>query len=503
MGTRGRLEARITVPTGGWSAAVDDSGGGGAVAATVPAGTYYLLSADLVGGGTQSLVAAFEAALNAAAPTDTLTVTVSAGEAGTGKTTIASSGSTSLAWTDTELRDLLGYEADLSAGTSWVSPRQCQALWLPDCPYDARNELDGSWWGEPESDFATARNSAGYVWGYAGESCEVLEGLAWNAVSRRKAIQANESTGHESWERFARQGIWGQAAWGTPTGPIRLYPDADDHATHGTYAVEEMRDVKLAHFSDGFAAGSRRIPMPRLVRVPGSDAASLAVPTDGPGGWFVPASASDFAALGLAVPDYLWLCQEPSGSLNSAIGSLALATNGSGHLYAQSIPGWSRTFVGTNGGTGQSWRTTSALLDLAAGESFAMLALASVTAPGSSATLFAPQGPNDRLQITATTGTLRSNHNTVVASGSVDQSGLTTVHQFCWYRNAALSQSGAMTDTDAVVGTHNTAARSGVVRSLGNEASSASPTARFGWVAMFKGANAERDWAAYLTALRG
>lgn len=231
-------------------------------------------------------------------------------------------------------------------------------------------------------------------------------------------------------------------------------------------------------------------------------AAPPSVTRDGPSNWYVPQSGADFTALGLAVPDYLWLCQEASGNLSSTIGSLTLTANATGHLYEQTHSGWARKFVQVGAISGSSWRTTDAALDLAAGESYAMLVLSAIVTPSaSSVTWFAPQGANDRLQTTASTGTLRSNHNTVVATGAVDLG--TDVHYAVWYRNNAASASGAITDTDAVVGTHNTSARTGVVRAIGNEAASLPRTAKFGLVAIYKGTNAERDWSAYITALKG
>lgn len=313
----GRIEARITIPTGGWTVDINDSGGAAAVPATVPAGTYYLTSPDVVGGGTKGLLEALADELNTAAPTDTIAVSISAGEGGTGKVTITSTGSTLIEWDDVELRDLLGFDADAS-GTTMTGANQAQALWLPDGPYDAPNTLDGSWWGEPESDFVGSSNAAGYVWGYAGQSREVLERLVWGAVSRNKAIQANETTENESWERFAKQGIWGQAAWGTPTGPIRIHPDADEDLIYATYAVPELRAVKLAHFSDGFAAGSRKIPMPFLVRVPG---------TENEGIWALPEDAAEWVTTfpGITVPTHIWPMQDAAFPLVDTVGSVDLS----------------------------------------------------------------------------------------------------------------------------------------------------------------------------------
>lgn len=235
------------------------------------------------------------------------------------------------------------------------------------------------------------------------------------------------------------------------------------------------------------------------------DQVTAVVGRDGPGNWYVPEAAAQFTALGLAPPDFLWLCQEASGDLASTIGSLALVKNGAvDPLYQQSITDWSRKFVGTDGSTsGQSFRTSDAALDLASGQSAAMVALGSFTVAGAARAFMAISGANDLLNMAATTGNLRTIHNGNATDGTVAQGGITTVHQFCWYRNGTTNESGAVSDTDAVVGTHSEAARTGTVKALGTPAASSPLAARYGWFAIWLGANAERDWVAYLTTLRG
>lgn len=230
----------------------------------------------------------------------------------------------------------------------------------------------------------------------------------------------------------------------------------------------------------------------------------VVVPTDGPDGWYVPETAEHFTALGLAPPDYLWLCQEASGNLSSAIGSLTLTANATNHLYEQTVTGWTRKFVGLDGATNaQSWRTTDAALDLAAGESFAVLAYVSVTVPGNNRTLFAAQGANNLAGITATTGTPRGTFNNVAATGAQALGPITTVNQIVWYRNGTTNVSEIVTNLETVAGTHSENALTAQVRSIGPNGATAPPAARFGLFGIWKGANAERDWAAYMAVLRG
>lgn len=256
MATRGRLEGLVTVPTGGWSGTV------GGAAWTLAAGPYFLSSAATTG---SSLIAALQAAIDGATAA-TVTVTLSAGEAGTGKVTITSSSATTIAWTATDLRDLLGFASDLSSATTWTSTAQARALWLPDCAYWAPNGV-ATWRGWRESDFMATEHSSGQVAAFMGRSSTALE-LAWNAVSKQKSWIAREVTANESWERFALDAIWAAESWGTPGGPVRFYPDAASSSTFATYAVPGMREIRPEPLNPDWPGGPWRVAIPRLVLDP-------------------------------------------------------------------------------------------------------------------------------------------------------------------------------------------------------------------------------------------
>lgn len=266
MATKGRLEARIKVPTGGWEGTVDGN------TFTVAAGYYYMSSADGDGGGSTSFLAVVEAALEAAVA-KTFTVALSGGESSrTGLVTITASAAAAINWVSTDLRQILGFDGNLASNTSWTSESAAKSVWLPDCHYVAPNAIDGSWRGFQEGDQQSVQSPSGYAWSHMGEERTALDegDLAWEAVSRKKAIQANEETANESWERFAREGIWGTAAWGTAGGPIRFYPDADAATTFATWHAMSLRRVRPTHFSDGFPGGAWTVRLPRLLAVPGA-----------------------------------------------------------------------------------------------------------------------------------------------------------------------------------------------------------------------------------------
>lgn len=258
----GRLEGRITVPSGGWVGTID-----GTDAFTMPAGTYYWSTADVVGGGSVSFASALQTALNASPSAKTFTVALSLT---TGQVTIAGSATFTLQFTSTALRDLCGYSGNLSGAATYLSSYQARNLWLPDCAYNAPNAIGAVWRGNRESDLRENENSAGYGWTFKGQD-KVVTWLSWDKVARRKVWQANETNVNESWERFVRDALWGDAVGGTPGGPIRFYPDPTASTYFATYRAFGMQDIQPEQAVDGWAGGPWHVRMPRLVSVPGTE----------------------------------------------------------------------------------------------------------------------------------------------------------------------------------------------------------------------------------------
>lgn len=226
------------------------------------------------------------------------------------------------------------------------------------------------------------------------------------------------------------------------------------------------------------------------------------VTRDGPGSVLVPQSTADFIALGLRVPDHLWLCQESSGNLVPTIGSVQLAPNAS-PLYQQTVAGWSRRFVGTAVGTaGQRFFTADAALDLAAGESMAWIIYASLANSGAVTRRFlAAQGDQNGLRVSNTNSVLTI-HNNVMATLAGAYNDLAAVHPFVWRRDGAADASGATTDLESVAGTHSELAQVGVQRCIGAPGAQMPPDLRVCWSALYMRANAQGiDWAAYLNTL--
>lgn len=103
----GRVEAKLTVPTGGAAVSCSTSAQSAAQTATVAAAPYYMTAA----GGVSSLLATFQSALNTAAPPSSGAWSVAMSST-TGLVTISCDHPASVSWTSTALRDVLGFEYD-------------------------------------------------------------------------------------------------------------------------------------------------------------------------------------------------------------------------------------------------------------------------------------------------------------------------------------------------------------------------------------------------------
>ena len=222
------------------------------------------------------------------------------------------------------------------------------------------------------------------------------------------------------------------------------------------------------------------------------------VARDGPSNVYVPRVAGDFAALGLPVPDYLWLCQETSGELIPAIGAIAGVGAGT-RLYRQTLAGWTRKFLGPTVGTNDYFGCTAPAI--AAGESYAMIQLIAVKRPPSIRYLQFYQDLQQ--QLIESTGKLDVYYSGYFGTTGFygDVSAPTTVFPHVVYRDCALGTMGFLTDGEGVQGTYNAAiAGSGNWRMVG-AGDAPAPELRVCWVALYRGANAERNWKTYLQTL--
>ncbi len=260
MGSSGKLEAQITVPSGGWNTTV------GGVTKTLDAGTYYISSP---GSGARNFLEEVESKFGATG------VSCSASENGTGIVTITFSGSTAITWVDTEVRDILGFAGNQAGATTHVGTLHARNLWIPQQP-PLRLNAGGNWRGFRKSDYRTAMNMAGYVWVRNGQSHVRLTTLEWRGITQAKTWIENETTTAASIEQFWRDGVWGEAAWGSAGGPLRYYPDASVDTDYGTYRPLDAGDFEqmLEPQVRGWV-GLWVWKMPPLIQVPGTEAVGV------------------------------------------------------------------------------------------------------------------------------------------------------------------------------------------------------------------------------------
>lgn len=250
VATMARLEGQVTIP-----ASTTATVGGGT--ATITAGTYY----------PTSLMTEVATQFATASGT-TCTITMGWGRAGSGLVTITFGVAKAIAWVSTALRDLLGFAGDSASATVHVGTLHARNVWLPNCHYQAPGAVTATFRGHKEADKRDAENAAGYVWSHMGQKKEV-NWLRWASAFRSKTFIGSEVTAGESFERFWQDCILGDASWGTPAGPVRFYPDADD-TVYAQYKVPGMADFRPTPYYDGWVGGPHTIELPRLVIVPGT-----------------------------------------------------------------------------------------------------------------------------------------------------------------------------------------------------------------------------------------
>lgn len=213
----GRAEGQFIVPTGGTTLSVTN-GAGGPTAVTVAAGAYFLTA----------FLAALQAALIAQRPpsTGTWVVTLSTGASGTGKVTINCTqvaGTWSITWTDTTLRDLLGFTLNIVAvAVAQTGTKQARGLWIPDCPLN----LDCDTARAPlVTDAISTVSPRGDVTTLEGNEMYRHTGMKWPLVSKAKVWEAAAAIVNASWETFWKDVHLGRGglSWFTPGSKLQIY----------------------------------------------------------------------------------------------------------------------------------------------------------------------------------------------------------------------------------------------------------------------------------------
>lgn len=172
----------------------------------------------------------------------TWTLTLSDGDSGTGKITIAWSGGTfTVAWVDTDLRDALGFTIDLSGAATYTGASACPYVWLPNRRRWLPPTPEGNL-GIPVVDTTMTVSPSGHSKSlfYARR---YVNKLWFRYLSGAKTWRAFESVTNESLQSF----------WETTIGaglPIRYHHDRSDDATYLDWRV--MPVFMVAPDVDGY-----------------------------------------------------------------------------------------------------------------------------------------------------------------------------------------------------------------------------------------------------------
>lgn len=151
---------------------------------TVAAGDYYLRDAT----GARSLLTAFTAAMTAAGLASTTAVVRR-----NGKIRIAASGTFAVVWTDTVLRDLLGFTGNLSLANNYTAPNVSPLLWLPGWPETSETPIGTA--GHKIHDTKIVRSASGKYMSFATHHVRVENRLSWDAVPISRVWTAAEAGG--------------------------------------------------------------------------------------------------------------------------------------------------------------------------------------------------------------------------------------------------------------------------------------------------------------------
>jgi hypothetical protein len=143
----------------------------------------------------------------------------------TGKVTISCTGTWSITWTDTNLRDLLGFTGNLvSISGSTTAPNLMRGVFFPDCVLDLANDHAMA---PIDTDVRSTQTPTGKVIAHVGNARYRHTELVYTAVPRaryREASAVAAALTNGSWERFAKDTQLGQGhAWFTPLSAVQIY----------------------------------------------------------------------------------------------------------------------------------------------------------------------------------------------------------------------------------------------------------------------------------------
>jgi len=159
----------------------------------------------------------------------------------------------SITWSNTTLRDILGFTANISgASTTQVGTKQAHGLWFPDTPL---NLDDDPRQAPRQSDLRTSMSPTGNVLGLCGNELYQHANLRWERSPIAQIREASATYANASLETFWRdtQTAQGGVSWFSPASRVQVYWD--------NAGVESLlgSDVTISGWSITGAAGIRDV----------------------------------------------------------------------------------------------------------------------------------------------------------------------------------------------------------------------------------------------------
>lgn len=222
--------------------------------------------------------------------------------------------------------------------------------------------------------------------------------------------------------------------------------------------------------------------------------------TDGPRNWQIPTSSADLVALGETAIENIWLCQDASGNLVRAVGTIDLTASGT-PVYQQSVTGWTRKAIGASDAVDSTFRRGSGVITPAT-TSVAWVGIFQFPTAPSAARVFLTSPVTNATGINLQllpTGRLRLSIANVTVDGSFDYVTDGLAHWIILAFNRTLGQIQVITDVENFFGTY-TGSITDSSKGLGRDGSGTTPPAyRCLWLAAAVGnTSAERDWNTFL-----
>lgn len=215
---------------------VDTDPSTGPFALALTTGDYFVFG--YTGEATDQLLEHLQTVIRTVGAFNTTDVTF---DGASGLVTINFKATCSVVWTDTDLRDLLGFTGNLSGSSAYTATNTCRGLWRPGLPMTAYpGDLTRLWGQRSTSRIGVSSDGSTY----SNEGTILYDGVYRYSLLPEDEIITTSTTVWESLEQF-----WEDCVH--PGKPVRVYPDRTLNAsTSYETALMSNADGKVGGFHD-------------------------------------------------------------------------------------------------------------------------------------------------------------------------------------------------------------------------------------------------------------